>query len=240
LRKIILSLLSISSLIFSYDNIWSQTTPTMDRNDRYEALREFNQNEFKPFEFKDDKKELTVYGFQENMFVVGLEVAGIPYSEKLSNKTGTKNVNLDSYHIQFTLGKDFTLWHKEYTQLSRLYLTYTYTILDSNVKMNSWSFGLRENMKYYSFYETKISSVYPTFSIEIGKSFIHRDTQTIHGLKSAASIGLTYSYKDNFEYFVNLLTNYTNWKHPVDGISDQMNGFGLGIGINYKIMYGDF
>jgi hypothetical protein len=241
LKKIIFSILCISSLALSSENIWSQQTQTLDNAQTKDILKDFDKDKFELFNFKDeDEIELQDSYYDSNFMVFGIQATGLAYSEKLSNEKGSKTVDTNGYNIQLSIGKDFTLWHKDFTQPSRIYFKYSYSLLDSDIEMTSWGFGLKENMSYYSFYTTQNSKIYPTFSIEIAKAYIDRDNQTIHGLKSVGTLGVTYAYKKHMEYFLDLVCDYNDWKHPVDGISDQIIGYGLSLGINYKIMDGDF
>ncbi len=223
------------------DNVWSKETKVLSEEKSDRIIKAFVNGETTEFNFEDDPNSKTkVYDFKKNIFVIGLSLGSDSYSEELSNKTGTKTLSYSSYDAKFTIGRDFTFWHNEYTQPTRLYLTYSFTKLSSDTDFTTWTLGLQENMSYWSLYKTNTYSIYPTLSFELGSSSIARDNNSISGFTTELNLGIKYVRDNNFEYFLKVSTNSIDWKHPIYGVADNMSAYGINLGLNYKLMYGDF
>ena len=97
-----------------------------------------------------------------------------------------------SQNITLTLGKDFTLWHKDHTEPTRLYLTYSHSNISSNIHYNSYTLGLKENMFYWSLYKDTHFTLYPTFYLEMGSSSLRRNQQDISRFTTLYGAGVTY------------------------------------------------
>jgi len=240
--KILTFLLLSTISLYGNDYIWSQDTPPMSQDKSDAILKSFsNGGDVSKLNFDDDPHRIKeMYQFKENIFVVGLSIGGASYNEEVSNKTGSKSTTYSSYNAKFSFAKDFTLWHKKYSELSRIYFTYSLSKINSDLDFTTWTIGLRENMEYWTIYKSNTFKIYPTASIEFGRSNITRDSHSIDGLTSEFNLGLTYARGINFEYFCNLYASSIDWKHPIGGIADEMKGFGVAIGLNYKLMHGDF
>lgn len=223
------------------DNVWSQDTVPLKKSKTTKIIDAYISGDSSTLEFENDEIiKPALYDFKENVLVVGLSFGGASYDEELSNTKGSSSTSHSAYSTKFTIGKNFTMWNEEYTQPTRLYFTYAFTALDTDVDFTTWTIGIRENMDYWSLYKTSTYKIYPTVAFEVGQSSISRETYSISGLTTDFSIGLTYSRDDNFEYFINLFNENIIWQHPIEGIADEMRGFGLRTGVNYKLNYGDF
>ena len=236
--------LSISILFclnaFSQEIRWSKETTPLSENKAQQILEAYKNKKEIDIKLEDDfsQKEET-YTFKENIFLFGLEVGVNSNSEKIYNKVSEKTSEYSSKRLKLLFAKDFTLWHEEYTQPSRLYGSFSYSFLDSNVKYTTFSMGLKENMFYWSIYKRDNFNLYPTFYLELGSSSITRETFTSSGFTKEGGIGIALSHGHNFEYYIDISSKSINWDHPIDGIADEMSSYGVSIGINYKIMYGD-
>lgn len=240
--KKILLLLTLSTLLFSEESyIWTQDTKAMSQEKSEKIIKAFKNNTLSELTFEDDpirdKKSLA---FKENIFALGLSAGSSSYDEEISNTTGSQTSNYSVTNFKFTLAKDYTLWHKEYTQPTRIYFTYALNSLENDVDFSTWTLGLRENMYYWPLYSTPTYTLYPTASLEIGSSRLKRNSNTMSGFTTELEVGLSYSRYDNFEYALNLNMTSVAWKHPLDGVADEMQGIGVNFGVTYKFMYGDF
>ena len=237
-----LLLITLSTLLYATpDYIWSEDTEAMSQDKSDKIIQSFKDGDTSDLIFQDDsKREKNIINFKENILVLGLSLGRNTYTEKISNTTGSHSDTFSSSSLKFLLAKDFTLWHEEYTQPSRIYFTYSLNRVDSGIDFSTWTLGLQENMYYWPLYKTSTYSIYPTASLEIGSSKTDRGSNSMSGFTTEFQAGLTYSRFGNFEYFLNLSVDSINWKHPIDGIADEMTGLGINFGINYKFMYGDF
>ena len=227
--------------LYASDNIWSKDTLPLETSKSIQIIDAYKSGDFSTLKFANDvSNKPPLYDFKENIFVVGLSLGGASYNEELSNTTGSSSTSYSSYHTKLTIGKDFTMWHEEYTQPTRVYFTYAYTALDTDISFTTWTIGFCENMDYWSLYKTSSFNIYPTVAFEVGQSSISRESYSISGLTTEFSLGLTYTRDDNFEYFIDFFNDNIIWQHPVDGIADEMTGFGFRTGLNYKLNYGDF
>jgi len=241
MKNILLLILSTALLLNASNYIWSKETPTLTKEKSKKIIQAFENDDTSELVFENDpKRTKDIHNFKENIFVIGLSLGMYSYNEEISNTNGSSENRYSANNFKFLVGKDFTLWHEEYTQPSRAYFTYAFTKINSDVDFTTWSIGLRENMYYWSLYKTASYNIYPTASFEFGKTRIKRSSGVIKGLNSEIQIGLTYARGYNFEYFINLSATATSLKYPLDGIADKMNGTGVNLGINYKLMYGDF
>ncbi len=224
---------------FAKDNVWSKDTPSLSDAKSEKIIQMYQENNQTNLEFVEDIDEEVVYDFRENILMFGLELGFSSNREKVYNTTGEKTENFSSSSVKLVFGKDFTLWHIDYTQPSRIYVSYEYTLINEDVSYTTFMVGLQENMFYWSLYKNDTLNIYPTFNLELGSSSITRDTFTSSGFTTGAGVGVALVYDDNFEYFINFHSKQVAWEHPVDGVADEMSSFGLNIGLNYKLMYGD-
>lgn len=241
MKKTISLILFSVVLLNASEYIWSKETPSLSKSKSEQIFQSYENGNDLNITFEDDpKKNDTIHDYSLNALVLGFSVGGISYTETLSNSIGSSSESYTSYNAAFLIGKDFTLWHDDYSQPSRLYFKYGFSKINEELDFTTWSIGLRENMYYWSIYETDKSKIYPNASFELGSSKIKRNSESQAGFTLITELGLTYMRNKNFEYFFNLSYNSVTWKHPIDGITDQMNGIGANFGLNYKIMHGDF
>ena len=237
-----LLLCALSTLLFSNpDYIWSKDTQAMSQDKSDKILQSYKDGDADNLTFKDDpKRKNDTVDFKENIFVLGLSLGADSYSQEVSNAQGSYFGTHSATNVKFTIAKDYTLWHEEYTQPSRLYFAFALTQVDTNVDYRTWTIGLRENMYYWPLYKSSTYSIYPNASFEIGSSNINRGNSSMSGFTSQVEFGLTYSRNSNFEYFLDARASSITWKHEIDGVADEMSGVGISFGLNYKLMYGDF
>lgn len=236
---ILLSFLLLAKLSAS-QNVWTQDTDAMSDAKAQQIIDSYLENNATlSIELEEDIPEVQSFDFRENIFTVGIEVGFTSNTEKIYNVSGEKTQTFSSTDFKFTFGKDFTLWHEEYTEPTRLYLSYEYSLLSENISYTTFTFGLRENMFYWSLYKDETYNIYPTLHAELGSSSIDRDILSSSGSTTAFGVGVALVVDDNFEYFFNINSKSIDWEHPVDGIADEMSAYSLSIGLNYKLMYGD-
>ena len=224
---------------FANDNIWNKDTKSMSQAKSNKIINSYIENNNTHLTFFDSEKPEETCPFRENILVVGLGLAYDANSEKIYNNSGKKTETFSSYSFKMTFAKDFTLWHEEYTQPSRIYASYNYTYFDKDVSYSTFSIGLRENMFYWSIYQDGKLNIYPSVNVELGSSSITRETYTSSGFSTVIGAGITLVDDDNFEYFINFNSKSIDWDHPVDGIADEMSVYSINFGLNYKLMYGD-
>jgi hypothetical protein len=242
MKKTIVLLTFLSSCLFSSDNIWTKETQGMSESKSEKIINAYLKGETQELNFEDDP-EVKKYKLDitENIFTLGLSVGGSSATDTVSNTTGSQTLTNDSYSVKLIVGKDFTFWHENYTQPTRLYLTYAYTTLGSVADMTTWTLGIKENMYYWPIYTADTYSIYPTFSLEFGRSALHRDSiSDIDGYTTEADLGINYVRDNNFEYSLNLNVSNTIWEYPLDGIAYETLSFGVFLGVTYKFNYGDF
>jgi len=221
------------------ENSWSKDTPTLSDTKSKKIIQAYIDGNTTNIHFEDDTKNHITYNYRENILMFGFELARDFNSEKVYNLSGNKTEKFSSTNFKLLLGKDFTFWHDEYTQPSRLYASYSYNIINKDVTYTTSLFGLRENMFYWSIYKKNKLNLYPTFNLELGSSKITRSSFISSGFTLGTGTGLTLNMNDNFEYFININYKKTDWEHPIDGVADEMTSYCLSIGLNYKLMYGD-
>jgi len=226
------SLLSLSAA----DNVWTQETKGLSPEQRDAIIRAYRDGNETTLEFEDDVIPIVISDIEDNILVVGASVGYGATTETVSNTVGAYDVDYTVSSFKLLLGKDFTLWHEEYTQPVRLYLQFTYAALSTDVSVTTFTFGIKENMRYWSFYQSENFSIYPSLSYEIGSSSLQRAAYEISGMTSEFAGGLTYQ-RGNFEYALNLVYNQTAWEHPVEGIKDESQGLQMHVNFNYRWMY---
>jgi len=225
---------------FANDNIWTKDTASMSESKSTKIINSYIENNNTNLTFIDSQEdEVITYPFRENILTIGLDLGYDYNSEKIYNTIGEKTDTFSSYSFKITFAKDFTLWHEEYTQPSRIYASYNIAYLDEDVSYSTFSIGLRENMFYWSIYQDSKLNIYPSVNFELGSSSISRETYTSSGFTSVIGAGITLVNDDNFEYFINFNSKSIDWDHPVDGIADEMSVYSISFGLNYKLMYGD-
>jgi len=241
LNKLIMLIPLCYLTLYGSDNIWSKDTPSISKEKSQKIIKAYESGDTSTLNFENDPElKKKNFNFKENVFVIGFGLGYGSHSEKLSNTTGSETFSYSSLNTKIIVGKDFTMWNEEYTQPTRIYLSYLYTKLDSDVTYTTVGLGITENMRYFPLYKSASFTLYPTLSFELAQSSLSRDTLSATGLTTEINLGLAYTRDDNFEYYVNLFANSINWNHPVDGIADEMSGFGLYFGLNYKLNYGDY
>jgi len=239
LRTLLLSLLLISAEVYAGTDAWTQNTQPLSQSKSEAIIKAYEENNNTKIDFEDDPKEASTIVYDENIFMLGVAVAYESNSEKVYNKSGSKTESFSSSNIALTLGKDFTLWHEDNTEPTRLYGTFSYSNISSDVDYTSFTLGLKENMFYWSIYKDAKLNLYPTFYLEIGSSSLTRDKEEVSGFTTLYGAGLTLNHGKNLEYMLNFHLKNVDWDHPVDGVADEMNAYSVTIGINYKLMYGD-
>lgn len=241
MNKFMLLIMLSLSFLNATDNIWSKDTPSISASKSDSIIKEYNQEKNQKLNFEDDVGAKNYkYNYKKSVLIVGLGVGTINYQETIKDDYTTQKNSYKSTNAKITVGKDFTFFHKEYTQPTRIFFTYAFERLEENQEFTIWTLGIRENMEYWSFYQTTKARLYPTISLEVGKANFQKLYYDISGISSQINLGTTYAYGDNFEYFVNLSYNYmalVNKYH--DHKLDRITGFGLNIGLTYKIMYDD-
>jgi len=240
LKLFLVSVLMIGTL-YADKTSWSSKTKTIDQDESKQIIEAYTKGKTLPLylTFADDKAPVKGLGIEENILVFGMGLSYGATQERVSNKNGSNSDSYTTSSLTLMLGKDFTLWHEKYHQLSRIYLTYNYNFLSTDLTYSAFSFGFKESMEYFTFYEGDGFYMYPTLAIELGQSYIERDKLSIRGFTTAAAGGIVYQ-RGNFEYYLNVTSTTIDWNHPVDGIKDKAHTLGLSFGLNYKLMYGSY
>ena len=246
MHKILLLLFITLLNLYGGENIWSQDTKGMGISNSQQVIDAYiTGGDVENLTFKDDpevkRRKLSIV---DNIFMLGLSIGGNSAEDTIKNTTGSKSLTNTAYEGKFTIGKDFTFFHERYTQPTRLYLAINYS-LQGEADVYGWSLGIRENMSYWDFYKTPTYSIYPTLSFELGSSTMKRDDISISAFTMEGNLGLTYKYRDNFEYFFNFKVASNNWDYAsagktFEGVDYETFYLGLLIGLNYKFNYGDF
>ena len=220
------------------DNLWSQDTQTVSPAESEKAMKMYTQDHNVTFRFADDPVYKTKSDFESNILVVGASLGYGSSTETVSNTTGSYDFDQTLGVAKILIGKDFTLFHEEYTQPVRIYLTYAYSFLSEGVNYTTITLGIKENMRYWPLYKAKKYIIYPTLSYEIGSSSLERASTKISGLTSEFKGGVVYERAD-FEYGLEVAYNTIAWNHPIDGIKDESVDLQLYLCINYRWMYND-
>lgn len=236
---IFLIALLLTTELFAVENAWTKNTPALSSSKSEAIIKAYEENNTSKIIFDDDPKKVTDRVFDENIFMVGIAMAYEANSEKTYNKSGDKTENFSATNLTLTLGKDFTLWHEDNTEPTRLYMTYSYSNISADVSYSSYTLGLKENMFYWSIYKDAEFNLYPTLYLEMGSSSLTRNEQDISGFTTLYGAGITLAQHKNFEYMLNFHLKNIDWEHPVEGVADEMNVYSFTIGVNYKLMYGD-
>lgn len=226
------SLLSLSAA----DNVWTQETKSLSSKKSNAIIKAYQDENPSDFEFEDDVEPVKITEIEDNILVVGLSLGYGRATETVSNTRGSKDEDYSVGNVKLILGKDFTLWHEEYTQPVRFYLSYAYSALSTDVDFTTVTFGMKENMRFWPLYETDSYIIYPTLSFELGNSSLKRGDDKISGRTSEFTGGLVYQ-RGNFEYALNLAYNQTAWEHPIEGIKDESQGLQMHVNFNYRWMY---
>ena len=232
----LVSIFLLSLSLEAVDNVWTPETKGLTPQQRDAIIKAYREGNETVIEFEDDVTPVVISEIEENILVVGASIGYGSTTETVSNTVGAYDVDYHVSSFKLLLGKDFTLWHEEYTQPVRLYLQFTYSALQTDVAVSTFTFGIKENMRYWPLYEGKDYSIYPSLSYEIGSSSLQRATYDISGITSEVSGGLIYQ-RENFEYAFNLVYTQTAWEHPIEGIKDESQGFQAHLNLNYRWMY---
>lgn len=241
MNKLILFIAISLSIVNATDNVWSKDTQTISESKSDEIIKTYNQEHNSKLNFEDDIGEKkSRYGYNKTILTIGLGIGSINYNETTTNSYTTEKNSYTSSNIKLTIGKDFTFLHKEQTQPTRIFFTYAFEKLENDLDFVIWTLGIRENMEYWPFYIGQNYKIYPTISLEVGKATLEKLQYDISGVISQVNLGATYAYKNNFEYFVNISYDYAGLVNKqYDDNIDRMNGFGINIGVTYKILYDD-
>ena len=236
LKKFILIMSLLFLNINAADNVWSEETQSLSKEKSDKIIRAYQDGNQSTFTFEDDPKVKIISDVEANILVVGLSLGFGSSEEEVSNKSGAYTTDYTHSTVKLTLGKDFTFWHEEYTQPTRIYMTYAYTGLSTDVDFTTITVGIKENMRYWPLYETKSYVIFPTVSYELGSSSLTRGSNDISGFTTEVNGGLVYQRGD-FEYAVNVAFNQIAWEHPIEGIKDETQSFQFNMGLNYRWMY---
>ena len=236
LKKSILIMSLLFLNINAADNVWSEETQSLSKEKSDKIIRAYQDGNQSTFTFEDDPKVKIISDVEANILVVGLSLGFGSSEEEVSNKSGAYTTDYTHSTVKLTLGKDFTFWHEEYTQPTRIYMTYAYTGLSTDVDFTTITVGIKENMRYWPLYETKSYVIFPTVSYELGSSSLTRGSNDISGFTTEVNGGLVYQRGD-FEYAVNVAFNQIAWEHPIDGIKDETQSVQFNMGVNYRWMY---
>ena len=227
---------SLVHTLSATDNIWTADTKAISP-DKYNAIiNAYQDTNQSSFEFEDDITPHVISDIEDNILVLGLTLGYGTTTETVSNTRGSYDMDYTMSTVKLMLGKDFTLWHDEYTQPVRIYLRYSYSALSTKVDYTTITLGFQENMRYWPLYETDNDIIYPTLSYELGSSSLQRNAFDISGVTSEFTGGLTYQRGD-FEYALNLAYHQTAWQHPLDGIKDEVHGLQVYLNLSYRWMY---
>ena len=241
IKYFLVSLLILSSseiALYAAENIWTKDTKTLSQQDRDAIIKAYRDNNQSDFEFEDDIEPLKISDIEDNILVVGLSLGYGSVTETVSNTRGSYDVDYTMSTLKLLIGKDFSLWHDEYTEPVRIYLTYRFNTLSTDVDYTTITLGIKENMRFWPLYESKNYIIYPTLSYEIGGSNLTRKDYDISGVTTEFAGGLAYE-RGNFEYALNLAYNQTAWEHPINGIKDEAQGLHVHMNINYRWMHNE-
>jgi len=218
------------------ESVWTQNTKVLSQKNSKAIIRAYKDNNQSNFEFTDDIEPPKTSDIEDNILVLGLSFGYGSITETLTNTRGSYDVDYSINSLKITFGKDFTLWHDEYTQPVRLYLTFSYNILSTDIDYTTITIGIKENMRYWPLYTSENYLIYPTLSYEIGSSHLTRSEHDISGVTSELAGGIGYE-RSNIEYTLDLSYSQTAWNHPIDGIKDESKGLQVHMNLNYRWMY---
>ena len=235
IKRLLAILVTLSLSLSATENVWTQETKALSAQKRDAIIKAYRDNNLTDFEFEDDLEPVVISDIEDNILVVGFSLGYGSMSETITNTRGSYDRDYTMSSLKLILGKDFTLWHKEYTEPIRIYLTYEYSLLSTEIDLSTITLGFKENMRYWPLYRTQNYIIYPNLSYEIGSSSLTRSSYEISGVTSEFSGGLTYQRAD-LEYALNLIYHQTAWEHPIDGIKDEAQGLQLHINLNYRWM----
>ena len=224
--------------LFADGHIWSTKTPALTPAQSKQVIHAYEENNQTEIVFKDDPKVLVTSKIEANILVLGASIGMGSTSERIYNSVGEKVETYGHVNAKFTIGKDFTFWHEEYTQPTRIFATYTYTYLQQSLGYHTFTMGLEERMRYWSFFKTDKGTFYPTLSYQLGRTVLSRKYESIEGRTSELNTGVTYEHL-GFEYFLTLAYNSITWQHPIEGIGDESTNYQMNLGVNYRFMYED-
>ena len=236
LKKVVLFISFVLVSLQADGNVWTRETKGLSPEKRDAIIKAYRESNTSTLEFEDDVAPIVISDIENNILVVGASVGYGTRTETVSNMVGAYDVDYSVSSFKLLLGKDFTLWHEEYTQPVRLYMQFTYSALSTDVAVTIFTFGIKENMRYWPLYESDSYCIYPSLSYEIGSASLHRTAYDISGITSEFSGGLSYQ-RGNFECALNIVYNQTAWEHPIEGIKDESQGFQTHLNLNYRWMY---
>jgi len=232
-----LLLLFLSLSLSASQSSWSVKTPALSDSQTATIVAAYEDNKTTNITFEDDPVAEFTPLYEDNILVLGASLGFGITQERVYNIKGEYTLDFTNANTKLMIGKDFTLWHADYTQPSRFFISYTYTYLSSKVGYHSYLFGYEERMRFWPLYQTDTSILYPTLSCAFGRSDLSRETYKISGRTSEFSTGLTYE-RQQFEYFFTFSYGQIVWEHPVEGIGDESSNYNLNVGLTYRFMYG--
>jgi len=220
------------------ENIWTKDTKALSQQERDAVIKAYQDNNQSDFEFTDDIKPPKISDIEDNILVVGLSLGYGSITETVTNTRGAYDVDYSIGSFKMIFGKDFSLWHDEYTEPVRIYLTYSFNTLSTDVDYTSFTVGIKENMRYWPIYKSENYIIYPTLSYEIGSSNLTRKEYDISGVTTELAGGVSYE-RGNFEYAMDLSYDQIAWNHPIDGIKDESQGLQVHLNLNYRWMHNE-
>ena len=235
IKRVVTLLLTLSLSLSAAENIWTQDTKALSAQKRDAIIKAYRDNNQSSFEFEDDLKPVITSDIEDNILVIGLSLGSGTITETLTNTRGSYDTEYTMSSLKLILGKDFTLWHEEYTEPVRIYLAYEYSFLNTEVDFSTVTLGFKENMRFWPLYKSQNYIIYPSLSYEIGSSTLTRSSYKVSGVTSEFAGGLTYQ-REAFEYALNLIYHQTAWDHPIDGIKDEAQGIQVHFNLNYRWM----
>jgi len=219
------------------ENSWTTETPSLPASKTQTIIEAYEANNTQNITFKDDPKKIYITTSEDNILVLGTSFSFGLTQERVYNTRGEYTTDYSLFSGKVTLGKDFTLWHQDYTQPSRFLVSYSYNYLNSETGYQEVLFGYEERMRYWPLYKTSKATLYPTLSYALGRAQLSRKKYHIQGQTSEITTGLSYE-RHNFEYLVTLVYHQASWEHPIEGIGDESSSYNLNFGANYRFMYG--
>ena len=234
--KKLLIIFVVAASVFAQEGVWSNSSDAMSEEEVKKVLQPFKKNELTHLSFVDDlEKSYEETKYQRNIFVLGFSYGYVSGTETVSTARNSQDYSSTAHDIKAIIGKDFSLWHSSKIQPVRIQFEYDIAFLDTDTKISSYFFTLKENFSYWSFYETQTSKVFPFMAFKLGNTFLTSKTFDTKGFSYGYELGVNYQYKMieyglSYEYTINKLD------HPVDGVVDVLAQNKLLLTLNYKFM----
>ena len=238
MKRIVFWLVAWSAMLFG-DGVWSSEQKPLQKEQAQKVLKDFEKNSsWDAIVLKEEQKPL-ISQTKFNLCTLSVGVGGYVGNETLSNTTGSKTVHVSGYGGSVAIGKDFAWWHNDFSQYSRLYFNYEYEHLDE-VSFSTYTIGVAERMKYFSFLCYRGFVFYPVMSIGFGKAKLSQRNTTVGGFEYDGSLAVTTQYGYNYELSVAAKYAHIAWDYPIEGVEDSFAGLSMQILFTYRINYGDF